>query len=36
MNQTTRVMKSAADELPADIVDLAAVISQRRKAAASN
>ena len=28
MNQTTRVVKSAADELPADIVDLAAVISR--------
>ncbi len=28
MNQTSRVVKSAADELPADIVDLAAVISR--------
>ena len=28
MNQTTRVVKNAADELPADIVDLAAVISR--------
>ena len=28
MNQTSRVVKSAADELPADITDLAAVISR--------